>query len=260
MKNQLSLPSHFKEYLQQELAHRIQMNSRYSLRAFAKSLGLEPSLLSKLIHGKRPITEQMIQRLAPRLGLTPESQRQFLKSEQCERSFTGVPLEHIRVIADWYHFAILELIKINPDLDAKFAAKSLGLSLAEAKLALNRLENLEYIEKHKGQWRQLPNRANNTTTSHNFTEIAFQKLQEQILQQAALAMKKTNITFRDQSSMTMAISSKKIPQAKEKIKKFRRDLCAFLEEGTAIDEVYQLSISLFPITNLNPSHPTQENI
>ena len=48
--------------------------------------------------------------------------------------------------------------------------------------------------------------------------------------------------------MTMAINKEKLPEAKERIKKFRRELSQFLNEGETNNEVYNLSISLYPVT------------
>ena len=48
---------------------RCRTNSSYSLRAFARSLKIEPSALSQIINKKRPLTEKMKLRLGSALGL-----------------------------------------------------------------------------------------------------------------------------------------------------------------------------------------------
>ena len=47
---------------------------------------------------------------------------------------------------------------------------------------------------------------------------------------------------------TFSISEKNIPDAKEKIKQFKREI-AELSEGEACTDVYQLNLQLFPLTN-----------
>jgi hypothetical protein len=47
--------------------------------------------------------------------------------------------------------------------------------------------------------------------------------------------------------MTMAIDPKKLPQAKERIRDFRRGLSEFLESGNR-SEVYRINIQLMPVT------------
>jgi hypothetical protein len=51
--------------------------------------------------------------------------------------------------------------------------------------------------------------------------------------------------------MTMAVDPGKIPEAKKRILKFARELCEFMEAGKR-SRVYELSVSLFPISKEGP--------
>jgi hypothetical protein len=59
--------------------------------------------------------------------------------------------------------------------------------------------------------------------------------------------------------MTMAIDTALIPEAKDKTTKFRRELAKFLSRGEKRDEVYHLSISLYPISNSKPKMKGRES-
>lgn len=87
-----------------------------------------------------------------------------------------------------------------------------------------------------------------TTVGHEFTNVALKNMQRQVLQKALAALDEVEFEKRDQSSITMAVDSSKIPQARAMTKKFRRELSSFLESGGSRDAVYQLSLSLFPLT------------
>ncbi|MNL23447.1 hypothetical protein D3C87_1448360 [compost metagenome] len=50
--------------------------------------------------------------------------------------------------------------------------------------------------------------------------------------------------------MTMACDPADLPEAVKRIAAFRRELCEFLERNKKPKEVYQLSISLFPQTQI----------
>jgi len=50
--------------LQAEFSRRQQSNPRYSLRAFARSVGLNHSTVSQLLRGKRPITGKSVRSIA----------------------------------------------------------------------------------------------------------------------------------------------------------------------------------------------------
>lgn len=63
-------PSEFRLFLQDELVRRCKKNPRFSLRAFARTLAIEPSALSKILHGKRALTPKMLLRIATQLGMS----------------------------------------------------------------------------------------------------------------------------------------------------------------------------------------------
>jgi len=62
----------FKELLIIELLERQQRNSSYSLRAFARYLGMDHSRLSKIMRGERPVSWALARQLGPLLGLSDE--------------------------------------------------------------------------------------------------------------------------------------------------------------------------------------------
>ena len=60
----------FSELLRQEFERRRAGNRRYSLRAFAKSIGTDHSTLSQILRGRRRLTARTITRLGARIGMT----------------------------------------------------------------------------------------------------------------------------------------------------------------------------------------------
>ncbi len=249
----------FRLFLQNELLRRCKVNPRYSLRAFARSLGIEPSALSKLLAGKRSVSRPMFSRLSARLGLDPRAAQRFAPPETSEKkraaqaaihgdNFSQISLDAFQVIADWYHFALLELMTVEGfQPDPAWIARALGLSLPEVRFAIERLVRLGLLEiTASGEMRRLEQV---TTIGPEFTNAALRKVQRQVLEMAMRALEEVPIEQRDQSAMTMAVNLDRLPAAKEKIKAFRRRLCAFLEAEPPKGEVYHLSISLYPVTD-----------
>lgn len=241
----------FRLYLQEVLVARCRANPAYSLRAFARQLQMEPSFLSKILSGKRSVTPAILARLAARLELDPARVAAFASAPAspaaAEAAYRDLTADQFAVIADWYHYAILELAKTRGfSAEPAAIARRLGIRAVEARAALERLQRLEMIGLDaRGRVTVPP--ASHTTVSSPFTTAAFRKLQRQILEQAIDAMEEVPIELRDQSSMTMAIDPRLLPEAREMIRKFRRDLCALLQRnGPPHEEVYQLSVSLFP--------------
>lgn len=68
------------EYLQKEFSARRKRNPRYSLRAFAKSLQLDSSTLSKLLRKKRPLTLNLARALLRGLELDEAKKKEIFYS------------------------------------------------------------------------------------------------------------------------------------------------------------------------------------
>lgn len=251
-------PTSFQRFLQEELIRRCKKNPGYSLRSFTKTLQLNPGSLSRILRGERKISEEMRSRLGKRLGLTPaEIASLGLNSENTQtklgklpenQDFQQLSLETFRVISDWYHYAILEIVNLKHfKSEPRWVAKTLGITVSEVNLAVDRLVRLELLEIQKnGKW--VLGKKSNTNVSQDLRDAAYRKLQQQVIEMALKALENIPVEYRDQSSMTMSVNTKRLPEAIERITKFRRELCAFMEQDKERDHVYQLGISLYPLT------------
>lgn len=249
-KNQCDL----RAILQQEFVERCRKNQSYSLRAYAKSLGIEASPLSAILRGKRPIGSKTKKRLGLALGLSAEKLSELSDNKiNSNIKMQQITLDSYALIADWYHYAILELIRVRSfKADIQYVSKTLGISATEAHIAVERLVRMGLLEiNEKGQWLDTTENGFATNIQMDVTTAAARKLQLQILEKAADALKEVAIELRDHTSMTMAINPEDLPAAKEKIKKFRRELCVFLERNKKPTQVYQLGIALYPVTKGN---------
>ena len=68
----------FRQLLENELKYRQGRRNGYSIRYFAKDLGLEHTFLAKVLNGTRAVTPLIIQRVAPQLGFSSETIRATL--------------------------------------------------------------------------------------------------------------------------------------------------------------------------------------
>ncbi len=257
MAKDVSKPADFRALLQEELLDRCKKNPRYSLRSFAHSLKVGSSDLSKIIHGKRGLSDEMIVRLATRLDLDPKAIEEFRvaardqgKKRQGAKAASGyanLSLDAFRVISDWYPLAILEMTKVEGfDPSPKVIARRLGLTVNEVTIAIERLVRLGMLE--VGEDGRMTDLAGSTSgVTPDYTDAAKRKYQKQILAKASQAIDEVPIAHRDQSSMLMAVDTAKLDEARVLIKDFRRKLCALLESGDQKDQVMFLSVSLFPV-------------
>ena len=256
MSTQLSAadPVGFRKTLQGEFLKRCRQNPRYSLRGFARALAMDPSDLSKLLRGKRAITPKAAREMAGRLGFDPSTvvaeQADAQETRSSEKDLKMLLSDTFSFISDWYYYAILELLCLDGlSGTARVISTSLGLSIAEAQDALERLERLGMVaRKSDGSWKKL--KGNHTTVGIPGTTGALKKRQRQVLEKAIAAMDEVPPELRDQSCMTMSVSLDRLPEAKKRIKNFRRELCSYLEAGPKKEEVFELCISLFPLSRL----------
>ncbi len=250
MRNEL-----FRKRLQEELVERTGKNPKFSIRVFAQQLGVESSSLTQIINGKRPLTDKMCQRLANKLELSPDEVESLMGVRREDRSsehfpeFTNINVDMFKIIADWYHYAILELTYLSHfQGDPKWIAKVLGITKHEARAAIERLQRADFLEiTEDGKWIDRLGDANNL--GNEFTAPAFRKLQRQILIKATDALDTTPYEERVQSSMTLPVSKKRINEAKAKVLSFIEEMDQFLRAGDEQDEIYNMSFSLYPISN-----------
>lgn len=248
--------SDFRNYLQEELVLRCRKNPAYSLRSFAKSLDLSPSFLSKILNGKRRITDEIFKKVSTHLNLEPEqmnSFKNFVGATKGELDFHGLQLEYFKLISDWFHYAILELTHVQDfKNDAEWIGARLGITANQAKGAIERLIHLELLEEINGQLRVTS--GGNTTTKNEFTALAFKKMQDELLSKARQSLWNEDISQRDHTSICMAIHTEDIPEVKKRLTQVRRDLCEYLERPrkTKPDDVYNLSLSFFSLTKESP--------
>ncbi len=249
----------FRLYLQNELLTRCNKNPKYSLRSFARALEINPSSLSRILRNKRTISNNIKYKLGKRLGLSPIELSNFKEGKydsnyennnSIENNFNQLTIDTFIAISDWYHLAILELVKLkNFKPNNRFIAKAFDITVNEVNAAVERLIRLDLLKIEKdGKW--INTKGSNTTVDDDLTHSAYRKYLKQILGLAIKALEEVPVNLRDQSSMTMSINTNRLPEAIEMITKFRRRLCKFLEEDKEKDEVYQLAISLYPLTNI----------
>lgn len=74
------------EFLITTFNERKEKNPRYSLRAFARSLGVSSGQLSEILSGKRPLSHKLARRISIALALTTEESQKliFLVSQQSQ--------------------------------------------------------------------------------------------------------------------------------------------------------------------------------
>lgn len=235
-------------------------NPRYSLRSFARDLKLHPSTLCMVLKRKRKLPGKNLNEVLKELALNSIEESMFrdsfhrtkAKLDQIEikpEFINRVILDeaYYEAIAEWEHFALLELITIPGfENSSNYIAKRLNITPERAQHVVENLKNSKLIKEEGGELILLNEEVQTTE------DIVSKALRESHKESLEIAMSKIddiNINLRDYSSETMAIDPEKIQEAKSIIREFRKKMCTLLSDGNK-KEVYQLQIQFFPMTNI----------
>ena len=240
------------QLLSAEFSRRSQRNPRYSLRAYARSMGLSHTVLSLVLSGKRPLSKKAALKVSAELALEPKEAAALMartgraKAHVKPGDYALVDLETFHLISDWLSYGILSLTEIP---HASFAPRALArrfhVNELQARLAFERLVKLGLLAKTGGRWRQT---GKSIKVENDVSTAYTRKFHRQLLDKAAESLENDPIERRDFSSITFAMDQSQVAYAKERIRQFRRELCAELEAKGPPTDVYNLTVQIYPVT------------
>ncbi|WP_413612301.1 TIGR02147 family protein [Bdellovibrio sp. HCB-110] len=229
-------------------------NPSFSLRAFANKIGVPAGRMSEYFAGHRQLTDDAIEKIAERMnGLASPNAEElrscYLKDTKVR---TGELYKENRLaeasfsqVQDWHYFAILSLMEtLDFQSDAEWVAKRLGINSYNVTTALETMLNLGLVVLEDGHYRLAKDCL---CTDFDIPSSSLKESHKQTLTQAIGAIDEVPIALREILSITMAIRTDKIPEAKEKIRNFAYEMSQSLEIAPRT-EVYNLNIQLVPLS------------
>lgn len=268
MKNETTLT--FEKYLNSIFERRYQKNSSYSLRAFARDMGIPSANLSRALNGSRGFSKKTLEQVSKKLELNKEEssllellcEKQFSKSTKSKQDAAlklkqallyqyQIANDKVSLISDWYHMAILAMMDSNHfQSDYTWIASQLGVHAKVAEQAVERLISVGAIRKEQDQ---LVSTGNLFVDPKGIPSTAVKDFHHQIIKKADEAIELQNLEDRDIASMVLCFDKAKMKAAKEKIRKFREEFDAeFAPTKTDTEQaVYGLGIQFFQITKFN---------
>lgn len=225
-------------------------NPSYSLRAFAKRLGVSSGALSLIMNGKRNVSFKLAKKISLILGLEQEESANLLGRAQ-ESQYVQLEMEQFKVMSEWYHFAILNLIKLKTcQHKPLWMATRLNLPLDTVQKAIERLIKLGHLKVVRGKYqRQKPS----LSTSDDISDLTLKRAHQENLRLAARQLDRVSTPHRDYTALTMAVDPKTLPLVKKQIRQFQDEIALIMEKQNAT-EVYKMCIQLFPLTELGEQY------
>jgi uncharacterized protein (TIGR02147 family) len=257
-------PFHLKQ-LEKTFENRIKMNARYSLRAFARDLGISAPRLSGILNRKFGLSRAAAQAICKTLGYDAKTAETFIHSVEAhhhrspksravaqmklagrQRVFHQLELERFAAVSEWYHFALMELTRfadLAPN-DAKAVAQELGISSIAAKTAIARLLELNLLK--------IENNFLKTTGSYlvgNHTpSAAIRALNTQLLGKASAAIENQSVTERDLRTLTLSITKAAMPEFTQLFNQFQKKVRDLAEKNSEKDAVYAWTMQFFKLS------------
>ncbi len=256
------------QHIRTALFERIERNPAYSLRAFARDLGVSHTYLSLVLNEKKNISPRQATWMAQAMKLDGAQTTSFVQSvmdrgERRPRStatalFRSLEIDRMTVLNSWYHFAILDLTLLSsfrPELP--WIAKRLGIKVSQVRTAAARLERLGLLKRERNRWTKTDALLSIPTTR---SEAPMRRLHREFILKSLEALASANQTdfeARLISGSMIPANPARLPEVKKRIHRFRRQMIRYLSEGDCT-ELYQLNVQLFPLTKTRRTKAAKE--
>ncbi len=233
--------------LQNAYATRLSRNPRYSLRAFARDLGISAAGLSQVINKRQGVSPEKARLFGRRLGLSEAeietlvldatqafgrsaSARKAARKEIQRRSKEApgqvLTVELFQAVSDWWHWALIEIAQIEDhhsvDSLVESAHRRIGLTPAALRDGVGRLLKLEILKKGAC----IKPCKDTRIVPAGIPSEAIRKLHQQMLEKAQNALAFQSIDERDFGASFVSIDPRALPLLKEKLRRFRREVIA----------------------------------
>ena len=261
------LYTNFRDFLKDEFEQRVLRNTKYSLRAFSRDVGISFSRLSEILSSEEGISTATAHKIATGLKMVDAEREYFLqlvlsqhgrtayirtnalnkvKNFKAKKKFILIKENYSGILSNWYYIALIELLVLKQTPDINEISKILKISKEEVEAAISHLSVLGYISRlNQGRWKK----------SSEFLKVESKSPSKVIKEYHAVFLNRAKelglhqpIENRKHLSSIFGVKKEKIEEARRELEKFNQEfLEKFASEGDA-DMVYALGLQLFRIS------------
>ena len=262
----------YRDYLAELHRVRKAAKSWYSYKAFGDKVGMDASLVAKVLSKTRHIADDSIVRFAQACNLDGRREEfftalvHFTKAkgdnearEWFERMLTlrtsnaqKLEGEAYAFYRKWYHTAIRATLDYwdydgsDPLALARHLQPMLRSEDVLESVAL--LETLELVQRdEQGFYRPT---TKGVTSGSGWKSVAVHTFQCETLRLALEGLDRIPKNQRDYSTLTMSLAADDIDELKERLKEFRQQLVKWIHSKGKGDCVYQMNVQLLPLTEV----------
>jgi len=259
----------YRDFIEDELKKRKLKNESYSLRAYARSLGLPPSTLSEVLKNKKKLTAPNAEKISRSLKLNKKESKYLSLLCQAETEANNLKLKEIKSeiesLADlekrkklnsneygslcrWHFFALVELAALpNFQLTVESGTKALGLDKALISSALDQLLTkgvLSYSKEYGYQKAGV-----GLFASSEVTDLNLRQFHLEMLEKSKSALCDQSPKDRIVGTETFVFSKEALPAANELVEEFFQKMLALAGKNVeSANEVYTVGVQMFKLT------------
>jgi transcriptional regulator with XRE-family HTH domain len=200
-----------KDILSCTFQKRVSLNTRYSKNAFARDLGVSPTALSQFLSGKRTFSRTNLNRIIQSLYLPTDTIEKINIGHNESSLGTRLKLDTFSLVAEWYHFAILNLVEIETIKFISQISKRIGVSDKIVAEAVERLLKLGFLKKMNGTYTRIHVALDAGT---DIPSEALRKHNREKMEMAIQSLEQVPLQSRDISSLTLTFDPNKMHKIK----------------------------------------------
>ncbi|MEO5666554.1 MAG: DUF4423 domain-containing protein [Bdellovibrionota bacterium] len=257
----------YREILLGEFKMRVATNSAYSLRAYARDLGLSSSRLSAIMKGHEGLSRQVAEKVSQKIGLSPSMTEHFCDLVDSEHARSEIKrklararieaarfksehrlsLDSFQLLSEWQHFALREMVRLKRfRLDFAQLAARLEIEEKLVREAWQRLLRMNLV--HQDPVTKAWSTVDDVQSPVGEVSTAIQNYHRQMLDKAHASLSRDPFSQRYFSSIVVPMDPKRISEAGALIREFRRSFESKLPQDTEATDVYCLSLNFFNVT------------
>lgn len=221
----------FQGILRKEFEKKLKNNAKYSLRAFARDLGVSVSIVSGVFNGKQGLSRANAYKIAKALEFNQEKLENFCSLVEIHNKRTTVTKtmaierfekkkssgtiktltpEEFKAISDWHCLAILDLAKL-PFFKSNLTwiSRVLGISRESVEQAIEQLQLQDLIEVKD---KQIKLKHMHIEVNSQVSSQAIKKFHLQMMAKASQALKNKPLDERDFYNLFLPMKRSRVPE------------------------------------------------
>lgn len=257
----------FRDYLTDALSIRQRKNPAYSMRAFARDLGMSAQKLNQVLKKKCGLSPQAASEIASKIGLTSSQRELFvaLVESRHHRSrtvrelarnrvekllsrldFEKIPKSSLNLFESWTLLAAYLLVDVDDfSSERSWIASRLGISAEQVREAYDKLFEAGLLTEVDGKWKR-----SRVALDFSFdgSSKILQNYYRQLWARAEFTMEGERPENREFSASTISVSLDDVEFVRQEMEAFRKNLIQSIAKrpGNA-ERVYALTMQFFPL-------------